>query len=137
MAAIFSFAFAFLAIIGMLVVKNWEVRAGKTLWSDFRFKADRKVAKWTTILKSHLPTRGRVISKELTHNTAYHVSHAALACVHFAERKLIRVINFIKGKGVVKKDAAASSYLKNVSKYERHPERDAGKGRSSRREVRP
>jgi hypothetical protein len=145
MAAIFSFAFASLAIIGMLAVKNWELKAGKTLARDFRFKADRVVAKWTTILQSHLPTRGRVLSKELSHNVAYHVSHAALAGVHFAERKLVRVINFIKGRGVVKKDAAASDYLKNVSEYARHPERDAGKGfqRSSRsrinsrREVRP
>ncbi|HJL55632.1 MAG: hypothetical protein QGH85_01460 [Candidatus Pacebacteria bacterium] len=123
MAAIFSFAFAFLAIIGMLIIKNWEVKAGKTLSHEFRFKADRAVAKWTTILKSHLPTRGRVISKELSHNIAYHVSHVALAGVHFAERKLIRVINFIKGKGIVNKDRATSHYLKNVSEYERHPER--------------
>jgi hypothetical protein len=123
MIAVFSFAFTFFAIIGMLVVKNWEIKAGKTLLREIRFKADRTVAKWTTFFKSHLPTRGRVISKELTHNTAYHISHIALAVVHFAERKLIRIINFIKGKGVVKKDAAASHYMKNVSQYERHPDR--------------
>ena len=123
MVAIFSFAFAFLAIIGMLVVKNWEMKAGKTLKRNFRFKADKAVAKWTTFLKSHLPTRGRVISKELSHNIAYHVSHVALAGVHFAERKLIRIINFIKGKGIVKKDRTASHYLKNVSEYKRHPDK--------------
>jgi hypothetical protein len=122
MTAIFSFVFAFLAIISMLVVKNWEVKAGKTLHSDFRFKADRAVAKWTVIFKSHLPTKGRVILKEVSHNIAYYVSHVALAGVHFAERKLIRVINFIKGKGVVRKDRTASHYLKNVSEYEKHPD---------------
>ena len=123
MTAVFSFGFAFIAIVGMIVFKGWEIKAGKTLHRDFRFKADRAVAKWTTLLKSHLPTRGRVISKELSHNVAYHVSHAALSGVHFAERKLIRIINFIKGKGVVKKDRTTSHYLKNVSKYERHPDK--------------
>ncbi|MDP6388075.1 MAG: hypothetical protein QGG63_02285 [Candidatus Pacebacteria bacterium] len=123
MAAVFSFAFAFLAIIGMLVVKNWEIKAGKTLFHDARFKADKEVVKWITVLKSHVPTRSRLISKELMHNIAYHVSHVALAGVRFAERKLVKVINFIKGKGVVKKDAVASHYLKNVSEFERHPDR--------------
>lgn len=123
MTAVFLFIFAFLAIVGMLAIKNWELKAGKTLFRDVRFKADKAVAKWATILKSHVPRNGKIISKELTHNAAYHISHVALAGVHFAERKLIRVINFIKGKGVVKKDRTASHYLKNVSQYERHPDR--------------
>lgn len=123
MTAVFSFSFAFLAIIGMFAVKNWEIKAGKTLLREVRFKADMVVAKSIIFIKSNAPTKGRVISKELTHHTAYHISHIALACVHFAERRLIRVINFIKGKGIVKKDRTASHYMKNVSEYERHPDR--------------
>jgi len=90
---------------------------------DARFKADKAVASWSTFVKSHIPTKGKHLSKEITHHTAYHVSHAALGVVKFAEGKLVRIINFIKGKGVVRKDRNTSHYMKNVSEYERHPDR--------------
>jgi hypothetical protein len=123
MTAIFSFAIAFFAIIGMFTVKSWELKAGKTLFRDFRFKVDKITVRLIIFLKSYMPTRGRLISKELTHNAAYHISHIALFGVHYLERKLIKIINFIKGKGVVKKDRTTSHYMKNVSLYERHPDR--------------
>ena len=123
MASIFSFGFALIAIVSMITFKNWEIRAGKTILREKRFKADKIVANWFTMFKSHLPTRGRKLSKEITHHTAYHISHFALSGVKFIERKLIRIINFIKGKGIIKKDRKASHYMKNVSKYERHPDR--------------
>ena len=132
MASVFSFAFAFAAIAGMIAFKNWEVKKGRTMLRDFRFKADRIVAEWFTFIKGNIPTQGKHLSKEITHHTVYHVSHVALDVVKFMEKKLIRIINFIKGRGVVKKQGQASHYLKNVSKYERHP--DAGKGLSSRNE---
>lgn len=123
MTSIFSFGIAFIAIVGMIAIKNWEIKRGITLFRDVRFKADKAVVLWFTFVKSHIPTRGRHLSKKITHHTAYHVSHAALGGVKFAERKLVRIINFIKGKGVVRKDRTASHYMKNVSEYERHPDR--------------
>jgi hypothetical protein len=123
MVSIFSFGIAFLAIVGMIAFKNWEIKAGKTVLREVRFKADKIVAGWFTIFKSHIPTRGKHLSKEITHHTAYHVSHAALGVVKFAEGKLVRIINFIKGRGVVKKDRTASHYMKNVAEFERHPDR--------------
>ena len=107
----------------MIAFKNWEIKAGKTIFRDVRFKADKVVASWITFIKSHVPTRGKKLSKEITHHAAFHFSHFALSIVKFIERKLIRIINFIKGKGVVKKDRIASHYMKNVSEYERHPDR--------------
>ncbi|MBT3282739.1 hypothetical protein HON59_00695 [bacterium] len=123
MTSIFSFGISFIAIVGMIAIKNWEIKRGVTLLRDARFKADKAVASWSTFVKSHIPTKGKHLSKEITHHTAYHVSHAALGVVKFAEGKLVRIINFIKGKGVVRKDRNTSHYMKNVSEYERHPDR--------------
>jgi len=89
MASIFSFSFAFVAIAGMIVLKNWEIKAGKTVFRQFRFKADRAVASYFTFVRSHLPTKGKKLSKEITHHTAYHISHFALSGVKFMERKLV------------------------------------------------
>lgn len=123
MVSVFSFGFAFLAIVGIIAFKNWEIKAGKTILREKRFKADKIVAGWFTTFKSHIPTKGKHLSKEITHHTAYHVSHAALGGVKFAEKKLVRIINFIKGKGVVRKDRTTSHYMKNVSGFKRHPDR--------------
>lgn len=123
MVSIFVFGFVFLAIVGMIAFKNLEIKAGKTILREKRFTADRIVANWFMIFKSHIPTKGKRLSKEITHHTAYHISHTALGGVKFAEKKLIRIINFIKGKGVVRKDGETSHYMKNVSKFKRHPDR--------------
>lgn len=123
MVSIFLFSFAFIAIVGMIAMKNWEIKAGKTVLREARFKADKAVVSWFIFVKSHIPTKGKSLSKEITHHTVYHVSQVALRGVKFAEKKLVRIINFIKGKGVVKKDRTASHYMKNVSQYERHPDR--------------
>jgi hypothetical protein len=123
MASIFSFGIATFAIVGMIAFKNWEIKAGKTVLREVRFKADKIVAGWFIFVRSHIPTKGKHLSKEITHHTAYHISYVALGGVKFAERKLVRIINFIKGKGVIKKDRTASHYMKNVSKFERHPDR--------------
>ncbi|MBL7045336.1 MAG: hypothetical protein ISR98_01935 [Parcubacteria group bacterium] len=121
MTSVFSFGIVSIAIIGMIAMKNWEIKRGMTVLHDVRFKADKIVASWFTFVKSHIPTQGKHLSKEITHHTVYHVSHAALGVVKFAESKLVRIINFIKGKGVIKKDRTTSHYMKNVSEYERHP----------------
>lgn len=123
MVSVFSFIFALFAIIGMIAFKNWEIKAGITVFREFRFKADRITILWSSFVKGNIPTEGKHLSKKIMHNTVYYISHAALAVVRFAEQKLVRIINFIKGKGIVKKDRTTSHYLKNVSEYDRHPDR--------------
>ena len=124
MIAIFSFIFSLLAIIGMISIKNWEMKAGKTIFAKMRFKFDIFVAKYLIILKSYTQTKnGRYFLKKIIHYTAYYISHIALSCARFAERKLIKIINFIKGRGVIEKRRQASSYLKNVADFDRHSDK--------------
>ena len=124
MIAIFSFIFSLLAIIGMISIKNWEMKAGKTIFAKMRFKFDIFVAKYLIILKSYTQTNnGRYFLKEIIHYTAYYISHIALSCARFAERKLIKIINFIKGRGVIEKKGQVSSYLKNVADFDRYSDK--------------
>lgn len=123
MVSIFSFVFAMTAIAGMITFKNWELKAGKTVFREIRFKADRIVFSFFIFIKSHLPIRGKKFSKEIIHHSIFYFSHFALSGVKFLEKRLIRLINFIKGRGVIKKERNTSDYLKNVSKYERHPDK--------------
>lgn len=123
MVSIFSFVFAMTAIAGMITFKNWELKAGKTVFREIRFKADKVVFSFFTFIKSHLPTKGKRFSKEVAHHSIFYFSHFALSGVKFLERKLVRLIDFIKGRGVVKKERNTSDYLKNVSEYERHPDK--------------
>ena len=124
MIAIFSFIFSLLAIIGMISIKNWEMKAGKTIFAKMRFKFDIFVAKYLIILKSYTQTKnGRYFLKKIIHYTAYYISHIALSCARFAERKLIKIINFIKGRGVIEKKRQASPYLKNVADFDRHSDK--------------
>lgn len=123
MVSIFLFVFAITAMAGMIAFKNWELRAGKTIFREIRFKADRIVFSFFTFIKSHLSTKGKSLSNEVIHHTIFYFSHFALNCIKFLEKKLIRLINFIKGRGILKKERNTSVFLKNISEYERHPDK--------------
>ncbi len=108
----------------MISIKNWEMKAGKTIFAKMRFKFDIFVAKYLIILKSYTQTKnGRYFLKKIIHYTAYYISHIALSCARFAERKLIKIINFIKGRGVIEKKGQVSSYLKNVADFDRYSDK--------------
>lgn len=108
----------------MISIKDWEIKAGKTIFAKIRFKADIFIAKYLIILKSYTQANsGRYFSKEIIHYSAYYISHIALSCARLAERKLIKIINFIKGRGIIKKKGQVSSYLKDVADFDRYSDK--------------
>ena len=49
----------------MISIKNWEMKAGKTIFAKMRFKFDIFVAKYLIILKSYTQTKnGRYFLKK-------------------------------------------------------------------------
>jgi hypothetical protein len=124
MISIVIFTFAFAGLAGLILMKHFEMKAGKTILRAFRFKADTAVAAADLYVRRHVPTFGKKMSKQVAHQTAYHTSSVVLRIVQFMERRLLRFINLIKGKGVVKKNGSASFFLKHISEHKKNSDRE-------------
>lgn len=106
-----------IGIIALLIFKNWEQRRGGMPGASIRATADAKVVVISTQLKQFpqtLHSSFRVLIKKVI----FYVSAAMLRVVQFTERKLIRVINLVRGKGdITTKKGSASFFLQNVATY--------------------
>lgn len=111
------FVISVTGIVALIVFKNWEQRRGSAPGAALRARIDARVAVLGGWLKS-VPLYFKEHSKVLSAQIIFHLSAIMLRIVHFAERKLIRVINLVKGRGdVTTKKGAASFFLQNVATY--------------------
>ena len=107
-------------IVLLFMLKRWELQSRKVYLPVARAKTDIFALKMAA--KAHsfvriMPGVSSHVSRQITHHTAYHTSAIALKLVQVVEEKLLRFINMIKGKGVIKDDRVASQYLRDVSEH--------------------
>jgi uncharacterized membrane protein YidH (DUF202 family) len=119
-----TFISASVGIAVLVLLKHFEMKAGRTFFHSIRFKADTFIARTGLLIHRHVPTIGKKISKHVAHHTAYHTSSIVLMIVQFMERRLLRLVNLIKGKGVVKKNGSASFFLKHISEHKKNSDRE-------------
>ena len=117
MAWILALLGSLIGIAGLLIFKNWEQRRGGLPGAAIRATADAKVVVISTQLKQ-FPQTLHVSFRVLLKHVIFYVSAAMLRVVQFTERKLIRVINLVRGKGdITTKKGSASFFLQNVATY--------------------
>ena len=107
-------------IVLLFMLKRWELQSRKIYLSVARAKTDiftLKLAEKTRSLMRTIPGAGSHVSRQITHHIAYHTSAIVLKLIQAVEGKLLKFINMIKGKGVVKDDRVASQYLRDVSDH--------------------
>lgn len=111
------FGISVFGIGSLFVLKNWELRRGSIPGTTLRASTDAHVvvvAGWARLVPIKLQATARTFLAQ----SIFHVSAIMLRVVHFAERKLIRVINLVKGRGdVTTKKGSASFFLQNVATY--------------------
>lgn len=111
------FGISILGIIGLICYKNLEQRRGSIPGAELRTTIDARVMVVATWLRS-LPTSIQEALRTLFKQGVFHATGTMLKVLHFVERKLIRVINLVKGKGdITTKKGSASFFLQNVSTY--------------------
>lgn len=106
-----------LGIVALVAGKHWERRRGTVPGSALRNFIDAKVVFAATKIQG-VPDMARGHARGLTKELIFHLSAALLRLVQFVERKLIRIINLVKGRRDINtKKGSASFFLQNVSTY--------------------
>lgn len=115
-----------IGLIAFLMFKRVEVRRDIGWYTRVRGTLDVYAARATHVLFK-IPTVLRRILFDIGHWVVYHVSHASLTAVRFVERKLLRFVNMVKGRGDVnRKRGHASLFLKHVVEHRDQVRRENG-----------
>jgi len=106
-----------LGIAALLIFKKWEESRGGLPGTGLRRATDAKVVVISERLKA-LPRALWASVRVFLKQGVFYVSAGMLRIVQFTERKLIRVINLVRGKGDIStKKGSASFFLQNVATY--------------------
>jgi len=116
MSAVIPLAVSILGILGLVALKGWEHSSGRVLFPTVRSRADAMVLRAAAFVKT-VPRRVHDILEYITHHGLYQISRTALLLLRVAERRLMRVVNMIKGKGVVTRKGTNSTFLRDVAEH--------------------
>jgi hypothetical protein len=115
MVAIVSLTSSFLGILLLFLFKEWEMRHPVNWYRSARARADRKVVVLGKIL-GRLPTSSRVFLVRFLHRALYRLSEVMLLIIRWIERRLLRLINMIKGRGEINKEkGSVSLFLASIA----------------------
>ena len=118
MSAVWFLFVSLSGIAGLLFLKSFERRRGVTLFADARAKADSFVVETAQKAAVHIP---RLFWQSVHGARAWAEHHGGALLenlAHFAERKLLRFVNMVKGRREVsKRNGTASAYLKDVVEH--------------------
>lgn len=111
------FIIAFVSIVLLLYVKQWELTSKRILFERARSKADTFIMKSAFVLKNHVPQVTKSLSRNAAQHAARYTNIILLNMIEHLEKKLAGFRNMIKGRGEVQKGVTASVFLQNVSEH--------------------
>jgi len=116
MWAIIPLTLSVLGLLGIFLVKEWEQSSGRILFPGFRKRADARTLDLYAQVQA-IPKRTKVMLLYLAHHSIYQSSRTALLLLRIVERRLMKLLNMIRGKGVVTKREPPSTFLKHVAEH--------------------
>lgn len=116
MWVVIPLALSILGLLGIFLVKEWEQSSGKMLFPGFRKRADTRTLDLYVLIRA-IPKRTKVTLLYLVHHSVYQGSRTALLLLRIVERRLMKLLNMIRGKGVVTKREPPSTFLKHVAEH--------------------
>lgn len=115
MTVIISFGISLTGILTLLALKHWDIGHSNALYQRVVKYLDRHAVHLQHFLKA-VPAISRVAISHGAHAFVYRVSEMTLRAVRFAERKLLKFVNMVKGRGEInRKKGSASLFLTNIT----------------------
>ena len=116
MFVIISLVVSIVGLFGLLALKEKEQSRGKVFFPGFRKQADLWVLNLYALFHA-IPKHVRDVTRRLVHHGVYQGSRTALLLLRVIERRLMKLLNLIRGKGVITKGESSSAFLKHVAEH--------------------
>lgn len=105
-------------ISGLLALKALEIRRGMPFFGHARQRLDAKTVQLLSVLQRDVPERIRAIASDVMHHLAVQLTSLALLVIRFAERRLTRFVDMVKGRRELKQgNGTRSAYLRDVTSH--------------------
>jgi hypothetical protein len=115
MLPFYTFGISFGAIVALILFRAVEERNGVTIAKSVRARLDKVVVRVFINLDRVFSRNWERFLRDSSVYLLHQLSLVALFLVRFLERRLVRLINFIKGKHATRTDKSVSSFLQDVS----------------------
>jgi hypothetical protein len=123
MIPIYTFGASLVAIIALIYFRYTEEKNGVLYLATFRRLLDKAVVHFFSKIKKVQRIFGSRGWEHLLHDSSVFLLHqfslSALFLVRFLEKRLVRLVNFVRGKHVAQA-GDASDFLKQVSQDRTH-----------------
>src|SRR3989344_8547385 len=115
MGAVIAFGITFSALCGFLAFKHWEFRTGRVLIPAWRATADAFVLRALEHLIILTPDPRPDLVRRFLWKAAHDLMVLLLRGLHFLERRLLKVVDMIKGKRTPARSDSVSEFLRSIS----------------------
>ncbi len=123
MISISAFVISLFGIISLLYFRSWEIRRGERFFSDEREKLDEKVISFGEYINKFSVIFDRSIILRIYHTTAHYFALIVLGTIKIIERRMVYLLEHIRGKREIKRGVTQSEFLKRVADHKQSLEK--------------
>ena len=126
MISISAFIISLSGIISLLYFRLWEIKRGERLYNVQRAVIDEKIISLNMYIKNHMPTFDREIISRTYHTVVHYAALIILNLLKIIERKMVSLLEHVRGKREVKRGITQSDFLKKVGDHKQSLEKQSG-----------
>lgn len=123
MMSISAFTISLFGIISLLYFRLWEVRRGEQLFAKRRREFDTKLISLREHIKSRIPTLDQKVIFRIYHTIVHYFALVVLFLVKVIERRMVSLLEHVRGKREVTKGVTKSEFLRQVKDHKKSLER--------------
>ncbi|MEX0652045.1 MAG: hypothetical protein WD509_01040 [Candidatus Paceibacterota bacterium] len=125
MISISAFIISLSGIVSLLYFRLWEHRNGVRILGTQRVRLDATVASLYMHLERRVPTLDHTLFFRIYHITVHYFALIVLGIVKIIERKMVTLLEYVRGKREVRRGVTRSEFLKQVAQHKESLEKPA------------
>ncbi|MBI2618205.1 hypothetical protein HYW58_02015 [Candidatus Kaiserbacteria bacterium] len=122
------FFFSLIGVVSLVGFRMWEIQQETRLFNIQRARLDEFVRRVQTYVRTRMPVFGHLAFARMYHTVAHRLALFMLSVLKAVEKRVIRLLEYLRGKRDIQKGVTQSEFLRKVSEHKRNlenPSRDA------------
>lgn len=117
MVSIVVFLVSLAGLIALMSLRLWEMRHGARCAQAVRGRLDSRTIRVREYVRTHTPTPSLSFLSHAYHHGVHLCAIGALFVLRAVERRVVRVLEYVRGKREVQRGVTGSDFLKSVSEH--------------------
>jgi hypothetical protein len=123
MISISILSISLIGIIGLISFSLWEKKRGRKVGESYRERLDTAIRGSADIVVKNIPTIDAHLFQRMYHYSIHLFALMVLRLVKVIEKKVVKVLDTVRGKRDLPKSNTQSAFLKRVSDHKQDLEK--------------